>query len=320
MEDNTEMHNRNRNAILLMDAGKLEQAGKAFLNNYSEHPCLTSAVNYAIFLMDEHCSTAKQSIIFNFFRKRKVEHLLSMNRSMADDESSYHIECIRGHFYYNEFQLEKAKIHYQRALSLKPHSIEASAMMAWILFLTNSYEESLDFLDKLSVQLQLGDDFQDNVEILFENCSFVYFPYYQLRVITLYHMGSLESAINLLNQLCVKSLSPQDALLPATDLVMMCLHLHDHRHLYQIVNKIAANFHTYSDEEIDQTIFYLLKEAKAHGKMRNFIRLLWKKTTSCSKLLHFSQFLLMDKTYKVFRHVHAVQKECHFIGCPIHNP
>ena len=320
MENNTEMYNRNQNAILLMDARKIELADKAFLDNYSDYPCLISAVNYANYLMDEHCSTAKRSIISNSFRKRKIKQLLSMNENMMDAESIYHTECVRGHFYYNEFQLDKAKMHYERALHLEPNSIEASAMVAWILFLMNEYGESLVCLDKLSMLLQLGDDFRENMDILFDNCPFVLFPYYQIRVIALYHVGLSKSAYDLLDQLCANALSSNEALFPATDLVMMCLHLHHHRHLDQLVNKIAVDSYTYSDEEIDQTIFCLMKEVNSHGERRIFTRLLWRKTTYSSKLWHLLQFLLLGKTYKVFRQVHAVRKECHFIGCPTHNP
>lgn len=320
MLHDVEMKEQNRRAICLLDNSETDHAAKIFYNNYRKFPCLTTAVNYAYFLLDEHYSPRKFSFWGSFLRKKKVRRLLTFSRKQTmDDKSKYHVECLSGRCYFEDLHLKKAKRDFELALSMNPVSIEAMAMLAWISFLESDFKKALKYLDKLSERLELGDCFQDNLEILFENCPFIRFPYYQLRAIALYNAGSTNSAFELIDKICEDALSSKDALFPMTEMILVCLHLHRDRWLNLIAQRIKQDTAVYTYDEMNRVIFLLLRESKTHNELRILLRLLWRETSSYSKLNFTVRSLLLNKIQRTVQQVPLSYKECHFLKCPFHD-
>ena len=320
MVHDIEMKKQNQRAILLLDNGENEQAEKVFCNNYRKFPCLITSINYAYFLLDEHYSAKKLLFLGAFLRKKKIKHLLYSNENQTmDNKTKYHVECLKGRYDFEDFRLKKAKMHFEFALRINPASIEAVTLLAWISFLEHDPAESLAYLDKLSALLQLGDHFHDNLEILFENCPFIRFPYYQLRAITLYEAGLTNSAFDLIDAICESTLSSKDALFPMTEIMLVCLQLHRDYWLKPIVEKIKQDTSAYTDNEMNSVIFLLLRESKTREELKFLSRRLWRETSFYSKLFFTVRSLLLNKPRRAFQQVPLSYKDCQFLECPIHD-
>lgn len=316
-----EMSEQNSRAISLLDSHEIEQAERIFCDNYHKFPCLMTAVNYAVFLLDEHFTSDKISWVKWFLRKFKARRLLARYAKQADTyKAVYHVECMLGRVAFERLNIKKARRHYQKAFDVRTDSTEAITMLAWTAFLQGDCAGSLTYLDKLSSVLQLGDDMEYNFDALHDNCPFLgRFPYYSLRVVVLDGAGLREQAIKLLDGLCENYVNADEPWFSVTTLAALCLKLHNYRWLEPLLDKMKSIECLYFDIDMNMTIYLMLKASIRRHELITLVKQLWHETSNLSKLKFCKDLLLRSKISMLTRMDIVHYNECQFIDCPKHD-
>lgn len=318
-----EMSEQNSRAISLLDSHEIEQAERIFCDSYHKFPCLMTAVNYAVFLLDEHLTSDKISRVKWFLRKFKARRLLARYAKQADTyKAVYHVECMLGRVAFERLNIKKARRHYQKALDVRADSVEAITMIAWTAFLQGDCAGALTYLDKLSSVLQLGDDMECNIDALDENCPFLSFPYYTLRAAVLDGAGLKEPAIKLVNELCENYINVDEPSFFVTTLVALCLKLHNYRWLEPLLDKTKSTEFLYSDYQINMAIYLIFKASMRNHELIKLVGQLWHETSmlskfECGKEIILRLFRRKISTITQINRVHY--NECQFIDCPKHD-
>lgn len=316
-----EMIEQNSRAILMLDSREIEQAERIFCDNYLKFPCLTTAFNYAVFLLDEHFISDKTSRMKLFLRKAKARRLLSCYAKQVDTyKAVYHVECMFGRVAFKRLNIKKAREHYQKAFDVRADSTEAITMLAWTAFLQGDCASALTYLDKLSSVLQLGDDMEYNFDALNENCPFLgCFPYYSLRVVVLDGAGLKEQAIKLLDKFCESYIKEDEPWFSVTTLAALCLKLHNYRWLTPFLDKMKRIDCHYFDIDMNMTIYMMLKASIRRHELRTLVKQLWHETSTLSKLEFGKDLLFRSKIGMITLMSIVHYSECQFIDCPKHD-
>lgn len=304
-----ERSEQNSRAILMLDSREIEPAERIFCENYRKFPCLMTAVNYAVFLLDEHFVAYKTPRAKLLMRKMKARRLLARYAKQVDNyKAAYHVECMLGRVAFERLNIKKARKHYQKAFDVRADSTEAITMLAWTAFLEGDFDDALTYLDKLSSVLQLGDDMEYNFDALHDNCPFLgRFPYYSLRVVVLDGAGLREQAIKLLDGLCENYVNADEPWFSVTTLAL---------------DKTKSTEFLYSDYQINMTIYLMLKASMRNNELIKLVRQLWHKTSmlskfECGKEIILRLFRRKIRTVTQINRVHY--KDCQFIDCPKHD-
>lgn len=318
-----EMSEQNSRAILMLDSREIEPAERIFCENYRKFPCLMTAVNYAVFLLDEHFIADETPRAKLLMRKMKARRLLARYAKQVDNyKAAYHVECMLGRVAFERLNIKKARTHYQKALDVRADSVEAITMLAWTAFLQGDCAGSLTYLDKLSSVLQLGDDMEYNIDALDDNCPFLSFPYYTLRVVVLDGIGLNEQAIKLLDELCENYVNVDEPRFLVTTLTALCLKLHNYRWLEPLLDKTKSTELLYSDYQINMALYLIFKASMRNHELRKLVKRLWHETSMLSKFecgieLLLRLFRRKISTITQINRVHY--KDCQFIDCPKHD-
>lgn len=318
-----EMSEQNSRAILMLDSREIEQAEQIFCDNYLKFPCLTTAFNYAVFLLDEHFISDKTSRMKLLLRKVKARRLLSRYAKQVDTyKAVYHVECMFGRVAFKRLNIKKAREHYQKAFDVRADSTEAITMLAWTAFLQGDCAYALTYLDKLSSVLQLGDDMEYNFDVLDDNCPFLSFPYYTLRAFVLDGAGLKEQAIKLVNELCENYVNVDEPRFPLETLAALCLRLHNYRWLEPLLDKTKSSEFLYSEDGINMTMYLMLKASMRNHELRKLVKQFWHETSVLSKLECGKEILLRlfrRKISTITQIMRVHYSECQFIDCPKHD-
>lgn len=316
----SDMNEQNRRAITMLDDMQTEQAGQVFRDNYRRHPCVLTAFNYAVFLLDEHFGPIGLHARGWHRRRLKGRWLLAKAAAQDMDESAaYHVACMRGRTAFGRLHIRRAERLYQAALDIRRDSVEALAMLAWIAFMRGDYGRALTHFDMMSEVLGLGDDMERNEDILYDNSPIQ--AYYELRALARIGAASREHAIQLTDELCKECLSADEALFYPVSLTIICLGTHSYGWLGRIADCMErdddCNFAC--EFNVNMAICMLIRARRKSPDAKRLRDLLRRKTSRRSKLDTVMTLLLRSRVRMLYNSVFVHYAECQFIGCPLHD-
>lgn len=318
------MAKENSRAIQLLDANNPRLAGKVFKHNYKRFPSPTTAINYSNFLLDEHYIQSP-SVLYESIKLFRSVHSKHILRKIKTDQKTpqtikYHLACVNGQAQIKTNHLQKAKVYYEEAYQVNSTSIEAIAMLAWISFLEKQYSLLQQYLGELADVLQLGTDIEKNLDIIFDKCPFVFFPYYQLQVVAYYGTNEKEKAGALLKKM--QTLSKDKKLFSANDIVLLSTYLGE----FQDIGPFFEQY-IYLNNGNQDELYYILYGLKSFlhccDNISEYYFQIRRSTSVIGRIWFRLKICVFNESIRDImcqnHRSHVSYKECHFIGCPVHN-
>lgn len=312
----------NAYAIRMLDKGEVDLSRNLFLKNYRYQKTPMTMINLAVFLTDEHFmihrNTVFDSIIANF-RLCHARRILNRCKKshVLDSSAEYHLEYLLGSIEVSQRHYQHAIKHFEEEEKIKQTSIEAISMLAWLYTLQRNYTNAFAKLVKLARELTLGDDIEENLEVIDDKCPFIRFPYYQLIVYVLSYVNP-DEAKKVLDKMINTSFRSDELLFPEEELILLCLHLRHYSNMKNLLTYLESD--PWKSSDCINAMYFMLKAIRDKSKIECDENDVAVYSSWISKFTYTIKRTgsKNDLDYILRKCFFPVARECHFLNCPIH--